>query len=197
MPLNYLTMSRKDLYDLVWSKPMTEIAASLGISDVALAKRCAAVAIPVPPRGYWAKVRAGQTPPKTPLATRRLPGAPAPDLDVQIPKREPDPPSPPKPAATAAELAMRAKVDGEIPIVPLNLVDPHPAVKRTAIELKVRKVADFRWAKGERSGPIMSVAVSDDVMERALRIADAVLKAAEASGFPFEPDPPRQDGHRG
>jgi len=62
MPINYLTMSRQALYDLVWSKPMTEVAADFGISDVALAKRWARVKIPVPPRGYWARVQAGLKP---------------------------------------------------------------------------------------------------------------------------------------
>lgn len=35
-----LTLSREDLYELVWSKPMVELAQDLGLSDVALAKRC-------------------------------------------------------------------------------------------------------------------------------------------------------------
>jgi hypothetical protein len=34
------TLSREDLYELVWSKPMRELAKDFGISDVALAKRC-------------------------------------------------------------------------------------------------------------------------------------------------------------
>jgi hypothetical protein len=35
-----LTLSREDLYDLVWSKPMTTIAAEFGVSSVAFAKHC-------------------------------------------------------------------------------------------------------------------------------------------------------------
>ena len=52
-------VSRQDLYELVWSKPMRELAKDFGISDVALAKRCRRLAIPVPGRGYWARVDAG------------------------------------------------------------------------------------------------------------------------------------------
>ena len=48
---NYLTFSRQALYDLVWERPMREVAKDFGLSDVGLAKRCAAVAVPVPPRG--------------------------------------------------------------------------------------------------------------------------------------------------
>ena len=48
---NPLTLSRQELYDLVWSKPVTEVAKELGISDVALAKRCRALNIPLPDVG--------------------------------------------------------------------------------------------------------------------------------------------------
>jgi hypothetical protein len=44
--------TRKQLYDWVWSQPMRTVAASVGISDVALAKHCKKADIPVPNRGY-------------------------------------------------------------------------------------------------------------------------------------------------
>jgi len=47
---NYLTRTRQSLYHLVWSTPMTKLAKDFGISDVALAMRCHAVDVPVPPR---------------------------------------------------------------------------------------------------------------------------------------------------
>jgi hypothetical protein len=58
--LTPLTLSREDLYELTWSKPLSELAKDFGISDVALAKRCRRLGIPVPGRGYWARVDAGQ-----------------------------------------------------------------------------------------------------------------------------------------
>ena len=63
-----ITLSREDLYELVWSKPMRELAKDFRISDVALAKRCRKLGIPLPGRGYWARVDAGQAPymPKLP-----------------------------------------------------------------------------------------------------------------------------------
>lgn len=66
--MDSLTLSREDLYELAWSKPMLGLAKDFGISDVALAKRCRRLGIPVPGRGYWARVDAGQQPyrPKLP-----------------------------------------------------------------------------------------------------------------------------------
>jgi len=53
-------LSRKTLYDLVWSEPMKTLSARFGISDVALKKTCARAGIPTPDRGYWAKKDAGK-----------------------------------------------------------------------------------------------------------------------------------------
>lgn len=53
-------LSRKALYDPVWSEPMMTLSARFGISDVALKKTCARVGISTPERGYWAKKEAGK-----------------------------------------------------------------------------------------------------------------------------------------
>jgi integrase len=66
---------REDLYKLVWTAPVLELAARLGVSDVALAKLCRRAGIPIPGRGYWARVDAGQEPkrPSLPPAPQGLP----------------------------------------------------------------------------------------------------------------------------
>jgi len=51
-----------ELRRLVWSKPTSEIAQELGVSDVAIAKRCKAFGIAKPPLGFWARVAAGKIP---------------------------------------------------------------------------------------------------------------------------------------
>lgn len=65
-----ITLSREDLYELAWSKPLRELAKDFGISDVALAKRCRRLGIPVPGRGYWARIDAGQKPYRPQLPKR-------------------------------------------------------------------------------------------------------------------------------
>src|SRR5690349_2100726 len=49
-------MTRRQLYERVWSTPLKRLAPELGLSDVGLAKICRRNNIPVPPRGYWAQV---------------------------------------------------------------------------------------------------------------------------------------------
>ncbi|MEI9983939.1 MAG: hypothetical protein WDN69_12460 [Aliidongia sp.] len=53
-------LTRRAMYDLVWSKPMTKVAEDLQISDVALRKICDRHRVPTPSRGYWAKKAAGK-----------------------------------------------------------------------------------------------------------------------------------------
>lgn len=61
------TFTRQELYDLVWSTPISKLAEQLEISDRGLAKTCARYHIAVPGRGYWAKIEAGQSATKSPL----------------------------------------------------------------------------------------------------------------------------------
>lgn len=58
---------RTKLYNEVWSEPVTTVATRYGISDNGLRKRCIKLQIPLPPLGYWAKVKAGAKIPKPPL----------------------------------------------------------------------------------------------------------------------------------
>ena len=53
---------REKLYEQVWSQPIGKLAPEYGVSDVALAKTCRKLLIPLPGRGYWAKAAVGKRP---------------------------------------------------------------------------------------------------------------------------------------
>lgn len=63
----YKEFTRKELYDLAWSTPMTKLAKQFGLSDVGLRKICTKHRIPTPPLGYWAKLQFGKKVKQTPL----------------------------------------------------------------------------------------------------------------------------------
>ena len=46
---------REKLYEEVWKEPVIVVAKRYGVSEVALAKACRKLAVPLPPRGYWAR----------------------------------------------------------------------------------------------------------------------------------------------
>lgn len=58
---------RKKLYQEVWKEPVSIVAKRYGVTDVALAKNCRKLNVPLPPRGYWAKIQAGAKLKKIPL----------------------------------------------------------------------------------------------------------------------------------
>jgi hypothetical protein len=52
-------VTREQLYEEVWSTPLTALSKKYGISDVALGKICSRLNVPKPGLGYWAKIDAG------------------------------------------------------------------------------------------------------------------------------------------
>lgn len=103
-------ITRKMLYDLVWSTPMTKLADRYDISDVALRKKCVKHDIPTPGLGYWAKVAAGHR-------VRRIPFPKKSTARDEISLR------PIMPAATHEPRTPPPMVE-----VPARLTNPHEAV---------------------------------------------------------------------
>jgi len=61
MDFRFITADeRESLYSEVWAEPVTIVAQRYGMSDNGLRKHLRRVGIPLPPTGYWAKVKAGQ-----------------------------------------------------------------------------------------------------------------------------------------
>lgn len=65
-----VALTRNQLYQQVWARPLSAVAGELGVSGNALAKICNRLLIPYPPRGYWTKRVPGRTAlrPKLPAA---------------------------------------------------------------------------------------------------------------------------------
>lgn len=55
-----LRVDRSTLYAEVWATPMVALAPKYGVSANFLARVCARLNVPCPPRGYWARKRSGQ-----------------------------------------------------------------------------------------------------------------------------------------
>jgi hypothetical protein len=62
-----IQLTREELYELVWERPVSKVAVEFAISDVALHKICRKHNVPVPPRGHWAKLAAGKPVRRKPL----------------------------------------------------------------------------------------------------------------------------------
>jgi hypothetical protein len=51
--MDKITLSRRELYNLVWSQSMLSLSKKYNISDVGLRKICRKMKIPTPAVGHW------------------------------------------------------------------------------------------------------------------------------------------------
>lgn len=154
------SITREEIYDLVWAKPLTALAIELGVSNVGLAKICDRLGVPRPRSGHWLR-------PDRRKASR--------------------PSLPPPKEGTPIEIAIkpqpRRTTDVELKIpVAKRLTLPHPITAKivTALENGSVNYDGQLLADGMRGCPVR---VSKDLKSRALRILDAVIKAVEGRGL--------------
>ncbi|HEY0121279.1 MAG TPA: hypothetical protein VGC14_05880 [Rhizobium sp.] len=67
-----LMLDRLALYELVWTRPLRDIAQRHDLNPVRLAGMCDEYDVPRPPAGYWQKRQYGKTVEKPPLECRHF-----------------------------------------------------------------------------------------------------------------------------
>lgn len=58
--MNETTLTRQELYDLVWKEPLSRLAQRYNMSDNGLRKICKRMNIPLPAMGHWQKIQYGK-----------------------------------------------------------------------------------------------------------------------------------------
>lgn len=166
------TLTRVELHELVWRTPMMHLAEHFGLSGNGLAKICARMEIPVPPRGYWAKKAAGHkvaiaklpTRPHAALASITLNRAPRPAMDGASPRK------------IAEQLAATIEI-----LVLDRLTRPHHIIAGWLEDHERRK----REAKRERDSWLRDMQMPAELTgqdRRQHRILDGLFKALERHG---------------
>lgn len=161
-----VTFTREQLYELVWQKPIARLADEYSISNVGLAKICRRSGIPTPPRGYWALLEAGRAPPRPRLPTAK--DAPTIRLMVRVVG------APEEKNELSMRLAEERSPENRI-TVPDRLSSPCELVQAAREALQAGKVDSIGFI--ERPQDCLALHVSRDQLPRALRVADALLKA--------------------
>lgn len=169
---------RAKLLEQVWSDPVQVVAPLYGLSDVGLKKLCSRLQIPTPPRGYWAKLKAGKrvhSKPKLHEYTGQSRHLQRPAVAAQ----------PPPKTATEVDVRLQQVLDFEQQpenqiVVAERVRDWHPFVAAARAAL-VRPIIDQRDMPQTR-GKGLNISVSTDLQSRAVRVADALLKALEKRG---------------
>ncbi len=153
-----IRLSREQLFELVWEKPLSRLADELGVSDVGLAKMCKRLEVPRPTQGHWMRVRAGRGESRPALPEHSG------EQEVSLPK------------ARRSRAEPMAKRKPPAIVVPKQLSNAHPLVVRLEKELKGTKPDGLGLLVSPRRGGLV-VEVSEENRMRALRIMNALLKA--------------------
>lgn len=157
-----MKIEREELYRRVWETPMSRLAKEFDISDVGLAKACRKHAIPLPPVGYWTKLKHGKTIPKPPL-TKKGP------VDIEL-------------NAQRFRSATTTRKHSEVPTLPVD-VQPTLSLGRlgpftAATYQKLLKTKPDAYGFVECMGPaLFDCKVGAAAIESACRLLDAIEKA--------------------
>lgn len=163
---------REQLYSEVWEEPVTKVGEKYGVSDVAIAKLCRRLRVPVPGRGYWARKAAGQAVKQTPLPPFKSPPVIVCRKHVSAPKPQVDSSDP--------ELAKIAEVESHSVSIPTV---EHKLIARARQVLERARTDEYDRTVHPASSPCLDVQVSRGLLDRAFAILNAFVFALEAEGL--------------
>ncbi|WP_312338001.1 hypothetical protein [Anaerospora hongkongensis] len=197
---------RTKLFNEIWNEPMTTVSQRYGLSDNGLRKRCLSLDIPVPPRGYWAKIKAGlQVPAKPTLPTLKVKKQAfvlkdkKQEREIEFIDISSQSTEVLKTLAGMDVLQQQSQEDftnwcRRIQ-VPKKVDLYHPLIIEYQEEIEYRKARDkehkfhdhFRYTdisfkskvKYRENTPVLPILVSDKQLQRAFRIIDTLIKAVE------------------
>lgn len=156
-----LTFQRKELYEKVWSEPISYLVKEMGISSHQFYKVCRELNVPTPSSGYWAKLRHGKD-----VTKPELPESDKESFTLTVegkPKTSKDP-------------------EKSVPtiVVPKKLTRPHPLVKQALKDINKKSLNRFNRVRGGRP---LDISVAPENVDRGLRIIDTIIKEVEKRGY--------------
>lgn len=177
-PVSSTPVTRETLYEEVWTEPMTAMAARYGVSGSFLARVCARLNVPRPPRGYWARHAVGK-------ATRRLALPVARPQDELAWSRGGEPVRAPRPLPKPPETTTRPR--------------RRPAVARPSLHPLIRGAREYFDAARERDDylrpakkRLVDLVVSKKTLPRALEVANELFLVLEVRGHSVDFAPPHE-----
>jgi hypothetical protein len=170
------TLSRKGLYDLVWSEPILSLSKKYEVSDYRLRKICKDLNIPLPRAGYWQKVEHNKRTSKKPLPLE-FKG----DESIEFCKRGEGNAK----VAALSHLNSLIKEIKENPKLPLNVPKKLNHPEKLILEAKATLTS------GKRKYPLFSemvctldgqlnIRVTPKNVDRALRFMNSLIKLLKA-----------------
>lgn len=179
-----VSMTRQELFKLVWSEPVSRVAERFRLSDNSLRSVCLGEDVPLPPRGHWARARAGQK-----VKRPRLPHPEREDAIVRIrlgAERTAPAPSRPEPAALVSRRAYEARPGNRITVRAGS--SRHAWARELAHQLrKGNSLSQTGMREGSVAADAVKVVVAEASIARAAALIDALARALEKRGVALGP----------
>ncbi|SCA56014.1 conserved hypothetical protein [Candidatus Terasakiella magnetica] len=166
-------LTRKELFDKVWSMPMTKLAAEYGISDVGLKQICDKHRIPVPGRGYWAKVAAGKKVKKTHFREVKDPSVNRIRIYGSAFNKLPEPVK--KAQEEAKKVSQKQETEVTVETDPTDLF---PKVERSRKKLRSLRVSSDELIKISGSD-LFDLSIGTESIDRTITFLNTLHKASE------------------
>lgn len=170
------TFTRQNLYELVWTKPLSVLAKEYQISDNGLRKICKKMHIPLPPMGHWQKVRSGVHVKRIKLLNKY-----SGKNEVTLDERGLEDNSP-----VAKYFRLKKEIEND-PSLPLHVPDKLSKPDKLIIETRQCLLDEKRCYNPHRGiiasrDSVLNVRVSRHNLSRALRFLDALIKLLRVRG---------------
>src|SRR5690554_755714 len=159
-------ITRQELYDLVWSKPVTHIAKEYGFSDNGIRKICKKYNIPLPNVGYWSKLKHNKN-----VVIKELPKQKD-NPQIRLEKSNPQLYAGDHPLSKLAIRKIEIQQAKGLNLkVPDRLSNPHHLIKATKEYYKQVEISRKKggWDYNVDSSKTLSIGVSKDLYPRAFR----------------------------
>ena len=173
-----ITLTRRELYDLVWSQPMLTLSKKYSISDVGLRKICVRMNIPLPKAGHWQKLQF-----KKRAAIKALPkdfvGNGKINLQIRIEGEEK------KPGIRSQLSVLQKEIENDSRLilpVPEKLVNPDKLVvaAKESLDKKLNSTSFHGVINCETN--VLDIRVAPENVKRCLRFMDTLIKLLKKRG---------------
>jgi hypothetical protein len=177
-----VTLSRKELYDLVWSQSMTSLMKKYQVPYSDFKRICEQMNIPIPKTGHWMKIMHGK-----PVEVEALPAEYNGENEITFvhkAEEEGAVPSLSIKAIKQREIESNLKalvIQSELKTPDRLIAESQNAVKKYEKDYeRVRKNQD--WEHLTRPSNILDIHVSKEQYDRAIRFMDAFIKLLRTRG---------------
>ena len=176
------TITRQELYDLVWSESLTALSKRLNVKYTALRRICTEMKVPIPPFGHWARLKFDK-----PVKVIDLPEEYSGANEVQISPTASAKNDPKVLTITKNSAVEEIKNDKSLPLkVPKTLTNPEELVLAAQKKLMEYKYSKYHDNEMVRYDGAFTIRVSRGNIGRALRFMDALIKLLKERGHTID-----------